>query len=239
MHAFFVTGGTPETRLAWITKTLDDKNVSSFDRVVLKNEENSIGVADVREFTKKLSLAPYHGLNLAGIIQDAHKLTTEAQNALLKTLEEPAPKSIIFLETVSADVLLPTIASRCQTVSLTSIEPTSEDLQTITVQLEKIMQSSIGERIKLIDAIAIDRDASKEWVENAISATRLVLLQEYISVIPAKSLSSIQSGTGIHQDGSPIGSGMTTQLIRKLLHAQKQLSSNVTPKLVLDEVFIS
>jgi DNA polymerase-3 subunit delta' len=51
------------------------------------------------------------------IIDDAHKLTPEAQNCLLKTLEEPPPDSVLILITSDRHALFPTIVSRCQTVS--------------------------------------------------------------------------------------------------------------------------
>ena len=48
------------------------------------------------------------------IIDDADALLPEAQNALLKTLEEPPPASVFILVTSRPDVLLPTVRSRCQ-----------------------------------------------------------------------------------------------------------------------------
>ena len=51
------------------------------------------------------------------IIDDAEKLTPEAQNCLLKTLEEPPPDSVLILVTSDAHALFPTIVSRCQTVT--------------------------------------------------------------------------------------------------------------------------
>jgi DNA polymerase III delta prime subunit len=51
------------------------------------------------------------------IVDDAHKLTPEAQNCLLKTLEEPPPDSLLVLITPDRNALFPTIVSRCQTVS--------------------------------------------------------------------------------------------------------------------------
>lgn len=213
MHAFLVTGGTKESRLIEISNMLNDREVSSFNRTMVKREEESIGVGEVRDFTKKLSLAPYQGNVLAGIIEDAHLLTTGAQNALLKTLEEPSPKSILFLETVNADLLLPTITSRCQVISLAATEPTSEDLAKITQTLEKIQQSTIGEQIKMVDTIAGDRETANRWVEKAIVAAQKRLITER--------------------------SNASVLIVRNLLKAQRQLAANVTPKLVLDNVFLS
>jgi len=53
-----------------------------------------------------------------GVIHDADRMNAEAQNALLKTLEEPPPDTLIILETGNPGVLLPTTRSRCQMISL-------------------------------------------------------------------------------------------------------------------------
>ncbi len=221
MHAFLVTGGTKESRMNWVTKTLNDREVSAFDRMVLASEEGTLGVASVRDFTKRLSLAPFQGTLLAGIIEDAHRLTVEAQNALLKTLEEPGPKSMLYLSAINADVLLPTIASRCQVISLGATDQyTQDDLLQCFKTLKQMIDARPGERIKLIDAIAPDRDAAKAWVERAIASAHQEL---------------VHTGGGLATPPKE----SATQLIRRLLLAQRQLSANVTPKLVFDAIFFN
>jgi DNA polymerase-3 subunit delta' len=62
----------------------------------------------------ELSLRPMSAARRIAIIDDADRLSEESANALLKTLEEPPPGSVLFLLTPSSDLLLPTIRSRCQ-----------------------------------------------------------------------------------------------------------------------------
>ncbi len=101
-----------------------------FDLIVLAPEivekknvakQRDISVESVREIKKNLSLFPYHGKYKILIIDDAHKMNTAAQNALLKILEEPNPTTIIILVTPEIDKILPTIKSRCQTVNFSLI----------------------------------------------------------------------------------------------------------------------
>src|SRR6185295_17465602 len=54
----------------------------------------------------------------AFVVDDAHLMTEEASNALLKSLEEPPPTSHVMLVTASPQALLPTIRSRCQTLRI-------------------------------------------------------------------------------------------------------------------------
>ncbi|OGN04984.1 MAG: hypothetical protein A2746_01360 [Candidatus Yanofskybacteria bacterium RIFCSPHIGHO2_01_FULL_44_22] len=78
--------------------------------------ETKIYIEDMREIKSFLSLRPYYGPYKFVLIDDADRLTDEAANAFLKTLEEPLGNSILFLITSKPDSLLPTISSRCQPV---------------------------------------------------------------------------------------------------------------------------
>lgn len=72
------------------------------------------GVDDVRSLIEKVNLAPAVGRYKVYIIDEAHMLSKNAFNALLKTLEEPPAHAIFILATTEVHKLLPTIVSRCQ-----------------------------------------------------------------------------------------------------------------------------
>lgn len=76
----------------------------------------SIGIEDIRGVMKDVQLKPYEGRKKAYIIDGAERLTHQAQGALLKTLEEPSPDTVIMLITDKMEVLLPTIVSRAEVV---------------------------------------------------------------------------------------------------------------------------
>lgn len=81
---------------------------------VVHEKPGSIGIDEIREqITSDVEIKPYYGPYKIYIISDAHLLTLQAQNALLKTIEEPPRYAIILLLTNNADALLPTITSRC------------------------------------------------------------------------------------------------------------------------------
>lgn len=77
------------------------------------NPEGSIKIDQVRALQQHFSHSAFHGSKKAALILEAHRMTTGAQNALLKTLEEPAGDSILLLTSSQPDRLLPTIRSRC------------------------------------------------------------------------------------------------------------------------------
>lgn len=79
----------------------------------------SIGVEDVRgQLAGDVQIRPYNGKYKIYIIEDAEKMTVQAQNAILKTIEEPPEYAVILLLTVNDQALLDTIRSRCVTLNL-------------------------------------------------------------------------------------------------------------------------
>ena len=71
------------------------------------------GIDDVRALRETVGLAPLRGRNKVYLIDEAHMLTPEAFNALLKTLEEPREEVVFILATTEPDKLPETVVSRC------------------------------------------------------------------------------------------------------------------------------
>lgn len=89
----------------------------------ITHDKTSISVNDIREqLNNDISIKPYISEYKIYIIPDANKMTEQAQNALLKTIEEPPVYAIIILLTENCDSLLPTIRSRCVTLTMNPIE---------------------------------------------------------------------------------------------------------------------
>lgn len=92
---------------------------------VTHEKPNSISVDDIREqVNNTIMIKPYQGPYKVYIIPQADMMTTQAQNALLKTIEEPPEYTVIMLLTENADTLLPTINSRCVMLKLRNIKDT-------------------------------------------------------------------------------------------------------------------
>ena len=83
--------------------------------------KKSVGVDEVRDLTAALQVAPYEGGYKAAIIEDAGAMTAQAQNCLLKTLEEPPAQTVFLLAASSESKLLATILSRCMIVRLSPV----------------------------------------------------------------------------------------------------------------------
>jgi len=89
------------------------QNNSSIDVIEIDAASNR-GIDEIRELREKVKFFPTEGNYKVYIIDEAHMLTKEAFNALLKTLEEPPEYVIFILATTEPHALLPTILSRCQ-----------------------------------------------------------------------------------------------------------------------------
>lgn len=80
----------------------------------LEAEGKSLGVEETKKIREHLSFKPHSAEGKVVVIIGADKLTPDAQNSLLKTLEEPPESATLILTAQSEDNLLPTILSRCQ-----------------------------------------------------------------------------------------------------------------------------
>ncbi len=90
------------------------------DIIRLSHEKpNTISVDDIRsQINNDVAIKPYSSLYKIYIVNEAEKMTQQAQNALLKTLEEPPGYAVILLLTANVNALLPTILSRCVVLNM-------------------------------------------------------------------------------------------------------------------------
>jgi DNA polymerase-3 subunit delta' len=152
----------------------------------------SIKVEQIREGVEEiLFLKSFEGKYKIVIVDEAHRMSSGAQNAFLKTLEEPPPNSVIILITSNPDSLLPTIRSRCQLIRfsplpeqliLGELEKSGELTSQQALICAKLSRGSLGR------ALALDRD-TLQWRKELIqfllhlkphSAIRVIGLAEYM-----------------------------------------------------------
>ena len=91
------------------------------DIINYRCKKASFGVDDVREIVEEINKKPFEGDKKVIIIYDGNKLTVQAQNALLKTIEEPPNGVYIILLCESLELILDTIKSRCQIYKLSPL----------------------------------------------------------------------------------------------------------------------
>lgn len=128
-HAYLFCGGrgTGKTTVARIVAR--DIGCNPEDIIEIDAASNR-GIDEIRELREAVRTAPFSSPYKVYIIDEAHMLTKEAANALLKTLEEPPSHVIFILATTDPEKLPTTIVSRCQKVVFKS-----PDIQTLTERL--------------------------------------------------------------------------------------------------------
>ncbi|MCD8015971.1 MAG: DNA polymerase III subunit [Lachnospiraceae bacterium] len=130
------------------------------DIIYLQHEKPaSIGVKDVRDqLVGDAQIRPYNGKYKIYIINDAEKMTVQAQNAILKTIEEPPEYVIVLLLTANDRMLLDTIRSRCVTLNLKPVpdevvkEYLMKEIQVPDYQADicaAFAQGNIGKAVRL------------------------------------------------------------------------------------------
>ncbi len=142
-----------------------------FSYVVRPRNRTDVLIEQVRELIAQLWIRPSRGAVRVAILDDAETLNIPAQNALLKTLEEPPGHTIIFLVTQTEHALLDTVRSRLRPVRFGPLSPS--DVEAIIVQRAKldpararaIVRLSRGSAARALSLIDGDEPPIKELVE--------------------------------------------------------------------------
>lgn len=116
----------------------------------IESGESKIYIEDMRDFKSFLSFKPYYGPYKFVIIDNADRLTVEASNAILKSLEEPPPSSIIIMISSRPNLILPTILSRCEEINFLSIgkRSVSPNMQPAVEEFLKVSKQGVFEKLE-------------------------------------------------------------------------------------------
>jgi DNA polymerase III delta prime subunit len=179
----------------------------------------SIGIEEVRKLQQIITLKVYGGGNRLIFIKDIDKATVEAQNALLKIMEEPPPDSLILLSSAFLDKLLPTVVSRCRIIVKKEHQPPKEATRQKTEEIfKKILRSSPGERILLSQQLITTKIEALTLLDNFLHLLENYLLTDSQNLLSAKE---------------------TASLITKIIAAKSYLEKNVNYKATVDILFLS
>lgn len=177
-HTCLFTGpsGCGKTTLARILK--DKLNCGDMDFTEINAAANR-GIDMVRDIANVMNMSPMMGEARVWLIDEAHKLTNEAQNAFLKMLEDTPRHCYFFLATTDPKKLIPTVRNRCSEVVVHLLKPK---------EMEEVIQ-----RVADKEDIEIEEDLMEALVEQARGSSRraLVLLDRVATVIPEKRLDLI------------------------------------------------
>jgi hypothetical protein len=238
MIPILIVGGTPEERGAKAEEITRNSQlaVNNFNTFTLESSA-SIGIDQIRTLQHRLSLKPLAGKGQKiALIQEAQNLTPEAQNALLKTLEEPPKQTQIILTVPNSESLLPTVVSRCQFARLKSkpqVSLSGEEFSQYFNTLISFLSSSFGERLQKLDELDLTRDRQKaiDWINSQIVIARQLLL----NLLPQQS--DNRNNVAMKQC-SNLTIQQSLSLLKSLLITRTYLDTNVNIRLALDNLLI-
>lgn len=151
---------------------------------LLQSGGANIKIDQIRDLQQQLSLRPLEGRFKICVIDGAEMLTIGAANALLKTLEEPQPNTLLILVSSQSDKLLPTIRSRCQKLSFRRLS--KEQLENI---LSRRLEDQSSAEVAVLAALS---DGS---FKKALGQKQQLYLEKRRQLIQA--LSALSAGSNI------------------------------------------
>jgi len=189
----------------------DFLNGKNPDIHILSSENiKSIGIEDVKNLQREMMFTPYKEQLQVAIIFNSEKLTPQAQNSFLKTLEESSDTTAYILTTSREGNLLPTVISRCFKIY-------TKEEKTEIPQSDNILELDLLRAFERIEGISKDRDDT-------------LLLLEYLESRFQTELES-KIGEGIDVKN-------TSENIKRVINARKKVEANGNRRLILESLYL-
>lgn len=236
--SFLIYGANREAREGVLSRLssdlMGDLRKASADLVIIE-PDGSIGIEKIRDLQARLKFKPQEKSLKLAIIRQAHLSTIEAQNALLKTLEEPPRDSIILIETSLPAQLLPTIVSRCQRIFVgdkAQVSLTQEEQETLLRENKIVFSGDLDEKFSLAHKLSPEASA---WLEReSLFCRKLLLLQLQI-----KKPSSFKSITDeIEKFARKFKVEEICAFLKLIIKIRKAILGNVNSRLSLEILFL-
>ncbi len=216
--------------ILWINKLLST-SYSSINQIysnpdihILENPPKiSIKIEEVKQLQKQMVYKPFVSDNQIGVIFHSENLTTEAQNALLKTLEEQSDSTHYILLVDNERNLLPTILSRSKKYYPTISEEEKKSQPNLEVKNCELLSNNIVETFTFIDKIVEEEKESKGIIDSHLQELEKLLNSNLENAVYEKNHKNIKKNL---------------LKINTLLTAKSRLKMNVNKKLLLENLVI-
>jgi len=156
VHAILLTGPTEVGKFSFaksicelaMARKINEAGDSDFMAVAKAEDANQISISQIAAVNKMVANRPLSAKRSCIIIDGADKMTKEAANSMLISLEEPRGNSLMILTTDMLENVLPTIRSRCISISLTKV-PNSEIKAGLLKMVEGLDDKSLDQVVKV------------------------------------------------------------------------------------------
>ncbi|MFH1565783.1 MAG: hypothetical protein ABIB98_01080 [bacterium] len=242
MHSILIFGGTKSEREQKILDILSLSSLPLSPDIKIVIPKKSIGIDAVREIEKFLIIKPIKLKRKIVIINSAQNLTIQAQNALLKTLEEPPGNSQTILEIQNEDNLLPTIISRCQKINLGNKNLLNEEDPKHNERVKIIIELLDSNEKKRLDYTEINKQklANKEYAWELLDASLSVLRDKMLLNENPKNADILNKESRELIEKLNLDTRKAVKLILLAEKLRENLKNvNVSPRLTLDIFLIN
>ncbi len=168
--------------------------------VSVEDGSSQIKVDQVRELMHSLSLSPYEAKRKIGLIINIEKASTNTQNALLKTLEEPPDPVILILTASSIDSVLETIISRCEEIKLNPVP-----IRATALGLERLYEIP-SDQANLLAHISGGKpeNALLYHQDPSVLERRSILLDDHLQILAGNSVDRFAFAADITSDSQHV-----------------------------------
>jgi DNA polymerase-3 subunit delta' len=234
-----IGGGQAELDILRVSPEREEK------KGVIKEKE--ISVDQIKEKQKELATFPYSGNAKFLIVDDADRMTIKAQNAMLKTIEEPNSTAVIILIVSRLEKILPTVKSRCQIINFNLVS--QDDMR------KYFLDQKLAPNQELIDfsmgrpgmMLAMMEDPEKiEWYRNARKKMESVLnggmnvrmkVAEELSKNVPEALESAHFWLWLLEKSGNIQNILRAEKIKEM--GDKLKNTNVNARLLMENTFLN
>lgn len=221
---YLIVGNTPENIQTQVTNLIGElwKREINIDVFQIQNPDlhvldgralNSIGIEQMKELQSEMMYTPFKEFVQVALIFDSPKLTVQAQNSILKTLEESSDTTAYILTTNSEKALLPTICSRSRKIYIREEAGQDDDLEDI----DNFLKLDIIERFLKIETISKEKGSCLEFLDR---------LERYFQVQLEDAIRGAKDGIIAIDSISQIGK------------ARARIKANGNRRLVLENMFL-
>jgi DNA polymerase-3 subunit delta' len=231
-------------------------------------EKKSIGVDAVRDACEQLGMTSMRGGYRVAIVAQAQLMTVNAMNALLKTLEEPAPRTLLVLITARPSGLLATLRSRCQRVEIAR-PPAELAERWLTDRLggappARLLDAAGGAPLKalalaphfagleqqmagMLDELLGGRGEVTRLAEGMLGeglAVRLDWLEAWLGqavrgrVLPGATWLTVQGGPLLQRTAAEVNMNAAFRVLDRLRESRRLLQGNAAAQLVVEALLI-
>lgn len=210
------------------------------------SEQKSLKIDTLREVVKFASLKPSYSDKKIIIIDNAEKITIDAQNSLLKTLEEPPENTIFILVSSKENQILSTIRSRCYTIKFNRLS--NDSVVDILMEngyeikqaefLSSISDGSVSRAIEYSGIISLLEEYRNYGELAAFLVTSKLSRKQDLRLITAKIIDFINSYIYMMFDAGNIDENLFMNMLNKTRKYEIYIKHNVNTKMILSTILL-